>query len=165
MHTAQHLVKNALSGDLAHGRTILLVTHHISLCLPSASYLLELSKGNIIRQGSINELEAQGQLQKFMEQDDSADPARSPSMALKNQADLAGGEEVETKKPRDATNGKLVEAEARAEGRVALSTYWTYIKAAGVISWILILLLMITTRAANILNNVSWRTHTDGRRT
>ena len=43
MHTAQHLLRHALSGPLAKDRTIVLVTHHITLCLPAATYLLELN--------------------------------------------------------------------------------------------------------------------------
>ncbi|KAH8100998.1 P-loop containing nucleoside triphosphate hydrolase protein [Cristinia sonorae] len=153
MHTAQHLVKNVLSGDLARDRTIILVTHHISLCLPVATYLVELSGGRVIRQGSIEQLRSQGLLQKVVEDEDIVEdsiPSDEPTKEEpENQADLIGdvGQNDVQKK---AANGKLIDAEARAEGRVALSTYMTYIKAAGVFSWILIVFLMVFLRVVNI---------------
>ena len=69
MHTATHLVKRALSGDLARGRTIILVTHHISLCLPIAAYLVELSSGAVLRSGLTSELRERGELEKLVDVD------------------------------------------------------------------------------------------------
>jgi hypothetical protein len=54
-----------------------------------------------------------------------------------------------------AIKGKLIEVEARAEGRVSWLTYVTYIRAAGTISWILTILLMLLIRAINIGNQVT----------
>ena len=152
MHTAQHIVKNVLAGDLAKDRTIILVTHHITLCLPIASYLVELGNGRVIRQGSSDELRKQNLLQKVVEDEDVVDQTDSEEKTeLDDIPDLVPGDEVQKKKP---VNGKLIEKEARAEGRVAFRTYWRYIKAAGVIWWILIIALMVFLRVITIGNQV-----------
>lgn len=155
MHTAQHIVKNVLSGDLARNRTIILVTHHITLCLPVASYLVELAHGRVIRQGSVDELRAQGLLQKVVEDEDVAQNVDEAIKAEEPEVphDLVPGDEGPKKNP--AANGKLIDKEARAEGRVAFRTYWAYIKAAGAIWWILTIFMMILLRAITIGNQVS----------
>ncbi|KAI0091009.1 pleiotropic drug resistance ABC transporter [Irpex rosettiformis] len=157
MHTAQHLVKYALSGLLAAGRTIILVTHHITLCLPIASYLVELFDGKVTHEGSIQDLRGRGLLQDIVEAEDHPHSAvEEPSSAKDevNEADLINGNGTnEIKEPKirsSATNGKLVEAEARAEGRVSLHSYLTYIRAAGIICWILTLWLLIQIRLIGI---------------
>src|ERR1700760_111313 len=70
MHTAQHIVANCLTGPFARDRTIILVTHHITLCLPIAHYLVELSQGRVLRQGTIKSFEESGILQKVVETED-----------------------------------------------------------------------------------------------
>ncbi|KJA28401.1 hypothetical protein HYPSUDRAFT_62031 [Hypholoma sublateritium FD-334 SS-4] len=149
MHTAQHLVSNCFSGDLALGRTIVLVTHHISLCLPIASYLVELQKGTILYQGTIPELEEKGHLSHFIKTEDEPFPSPdSPPETL-----LDGDNKLAPPLRREPANdGKLVEAEARAEGRVSLRSYVTYIKASGIFAWSLTLAIMTLIRGINIGN-------------
>lgn len=52
-------------------------------------------------------------------------------------------------------SGKLVDEEARAEGRVSMRTYWMYIRAAGIISWIFTFVLMLLIRFINVGLQVS----------
>ncbi|WFD33892.1 CCR4-NOT core subunit cdc39 [Malassezia cuniculi] len=59
-HTAQHLVEHALCGKLAQGRTIVLVTHSVSLVLPVAVYAVSLEHGEIMAQGNPAELVERG---------------------------------------------------------------------------------------------------------
>ncbi|KAJ7161288.1 P-loop containing nucleoside triphosphate hydrolase protein [Mycena crocata] len=161
MHTAEHIVQRCLSGPFARDRTIILVTHHISLCLPIAHSLVELAHGQVLRQGTIKSFEKSGILQKVVEAEDHGfvdqeDEPPAP-VTVDNEADT-GSEEIEPVK-RTRTNGKLIEAEARAEGRVSWRTYLTYVRAAGVSSWILTLALMLLIRLVNIGNQVflaSW---------
>ncbi|KDR85730.1 hypothetical protein GALMADRAFT_84830 [Galerina marginata CBS 339.88] len=154
MHTAQHLVSNCLAGDLARGRTVILVTHHITLCLPVASYLLELDKGRILHQGTIPELEERGLLQAVIETEEEPFPQelQSPVQEMYNEVD--SDEDVAPRQHRQSTDGKLVEAEARAEGRVSMRSYVTYIRAAGIFSWILTLAVTVLIRVINIGNQV-----------
>ena len=153
MHTAQHLVHNCLTGDLARGRTIILVTHHVATCLPAASYLLEMDKGTVVHQGTISELEERGLLAKVLEEVDEPFPDPQPlDQKTFNEADILP--DTVQRPKRQLSSGKLVEVEARAEGRVSVRSYVTYIRAAGFVAWILTVVLLLVIRGINIGNQV-----------
>ncbi|KAG6919005.1 hypothetical protein DXG01_009715 [Tephrocybe rancida] len=147
MHTAHHLLTKCLNGPLARGRTIILVTHHISLCLPVASYLVELSQGKILRQGTIQDLKDQDLLDAVIEKEDA--PTDVKEVIEDETTDIIADES--TKWP---ISGKLVEVEGKAEGRVPLKTYLAYIYAAGILPWVLTVFLMLLIRFVNIGNQV-----------
>ncbi|TPR05712.1 hypothetical protein CAN33_0010830 [Aspergillus niger] len=46
-HTAQHLYQYALTGSLAEGRTRILATYHLELCLPRAEYVVALDANGL----------------------------------------------------------------------------------------------------------------------
>lgn len=152
MHVAQHLVDHCLCGPLAHDRTIILVTHHISLCLPAASYIVELSYGAIIRKGTIQDFQDLGQLTELVEAENEVPEDPSLVEGPENEADVVKNDQQPLDDNR--TKGKLIEVEARAEGRVLWQTYMTYIRAAGIVSWVLTIILMLLIRAINIGNQV-----------
>ena len=153
MHTAQHLVHKCLTGDLAHGRTIILVTHHVTTCLPVASYLLEMDKGTVLHQGTIPELEKRGLLVKVLEAKEQPFSDPPPlDQKISNEADILPDS---TLQKRQLSDGKLIEVEARAEGRVSVRSYVTYIRAAGLPAWILTIVLMLVIRAISIGNQVN----------
>lgn len=152
MHTAQHLVEHCLNGNLVRGRTIILVTHHIALCLPTASYLVEIEQGRVIRQGSIQELKDQGIFSAVAQiQENSPSLEHSDPRPKQNEADVLGMDD-KSKLCRQPTDGKLIEAEARAEGRVSAHTYMTYIRAAGLLPWLITISLLLLIRFINIGN-------------
>lgn len=154
MHTAQHLLTHCLSGELAQDRTIILVTHHVSLCLPVAAYLVELALGQVLHQGTIEELRAAGLLQQVVEDEDESISDDETRLATpENEADKLSQDHVDAH--ARMKKGKLVDEEARAEGRVSLRTYLTYIRAAGTWSFITTLFLMILIRGINTLNQVT----------
>jgi energy-coupling factor transporter ATP-binding protein EcfA2 len=114
MHTAAHLLEHALSGDrLARGRTIILVTHHVRLCLPHAGYVVELGDGQIMRAGTPTELDHLGLLEEVIQEEDVQQSASGST-----QNEITEDEIEDSLRPtRIITDGKLVEEEARAEGR------------------------------------------------
>lgn len=59
-HTAEHLYRNYLLGDLMKGRTCVLVTHAVSLVLPGAAYAVYLDNGRVVAAGPAAELAAKG---------------------------------------------------------------------------------------------------------
>ncbi|KAF8609489.1 P-loop containing nucleoside triphosphate hydrolase protein [Ceratobasidium sp. AG-I] len=162
MHTARHLVDRCFSGPLMRGRTIVLVTHHVRMCLDAASYLVEIGNGHVISQGTIGDLRRQGQLSAIISQDDTVDnePEDTPAPGEAfpdnvNEADMdtpneGSSDEDGNTSAHNGNIGKLVDEEARAEGRVSLWTYWTYIQAASVWSWFATLLLLLALRAITI---------------
>ncbi|KIM28242.1 hypothetical protein M408DRAFT_329592 [Serendipita vermifera MAFF 305830] len=176
MHTARHLVEHCFGGPLMAGRTIILVTHHVSLCLPLAEYLVEIGGGRLERHGSVAELKKRGILDDIKHEPE--EWVEEPSEKVINDVDgLPSGTNSGDKTPSSSTNvaesnqnpdldtkakpswklstaelGKLVDEEARAEGRVSWDTYKTYIKAAGYWTWFTTVLLMILIRAVQILD-------------
>ncbi|KAF9015690.1 P-loop containing nucleoside triphosphate hydrolase protein [Cyathus striatus] len=160
MHTAQHLVTRCLSGSLACDRTIILVTHHVTLCLSAAAYMVALHKGNIIQQGTLTELAKTGALQSYDDGDkEPEDPRPSFTQISIDVPDHSISDNLKLHSEQQSGNGKLVEIEHRAEGRVSFKTYKMYIHAAGAICWVLTLLLMFLIRLINITNQVflaSW---------
>lgn len=46
-HTAQFIVDQCFRGSLVKGRTLVLVSHHVDLCLPAASYVVALADGRL----------------------------------------------------------------------------------------------------------------------
>ncbi|KAG8898883.1 hypothetical protein FRC01_010733, partial [Tulasnella sp. 417] len=149
MHTANHLVKKCFSGPLMKDRTILLVTHHVSLCLPAAAYIVELHNGSIYRQGSVKELEERGQLEDVIATEDHPEAPESEPEEDVNEADQIAPDEDHTKAK---AVGKLIEDEHRAEGNVTLKTYLTYLRAVGWVPWTLTCLLILTMRGVTVGN-------------
>ncbi|KAJ7597443.1 pleiotropic drug resistance ABC transporter [Mycena floridula] len=152
MHTAQHLVAHCLSGELVRGRSIILVTHHLSLCIPIAKYVVELFEGTVLRSGSSEET---GLIQKVIQSEDInyIDQEISEETSLENEADKLS-DKRNGAAPAGKSTGKLIEEEARAEGRVSLHTYLVYMRAAGTISWMLTFILMVLIRILNIVVQV-----------
>lgn len=143
MHTARHIVKHCFQGALAQNRTIILVTHHISLCIPSSSYIVELSHGKIVRQGSVSDLQEQGVLKAVVRDEDVSENPPSKENEEPMQNDTAHIQK------------KLVKEEYRKEGRVSGRTYFDYIKTSGWIAWTLTFVLMALMRMSAIANSVS----------
>lgn len=51
-HTARHIFEKGIDGELMLNRTCILVTHNISLTIPSASFVVALDNGKIAGQGT-----------------------------------------------------------------------------------------------------------------
>lgn len=154
MHTAQHLVAECLGGKLAKDRTIILVTHHLTLCLPIASFVLELASGKILYQGTIPELESRGLLSKIANAEEEPFPEVESEEIPVNNADK---DEVKSqfKEPLLSTKaGLLIDAEARPEGVVSSKTYLSYFQAGGIYLWILMFMVQLAIRAVNLLHQV-----------
>ncbi|KAF9893974.1 hypothetical protein FE257_008945 [Aspergillus nanangensis] len=45
VHTREHVYQHVLCGELLRGRTCILATHHLDLCVPQAKYLVRLQSG------------------------------------------------------------------------------------------------------------------------
>lgn len=73
-HVGSHLFENALTGELCKGRTRILVTHHVGLCLPKTRYLVLLENGQAIHAGSVEELRKQGALSDLLVHDATEQP-------------------------------------------------------------------------------------------
>ncbi|KAH8825289.1 multidrug resistance-associated ABC transporter [Flagelloscypha sp. PMI_526] len=139
-HTANHLFSKCLKGDLMTGRTIILVSHHIQLCAPGASYVVVLDNGRTSFAGegsafvdspvmkSLSKTQDEG----LEEQETNDEPTLgAPEATIENLAEkeatgAENGNAKEKKTPR-----KYTPDEERAVGRVARSVYQLYLTSLG----------------------------------
>ena len=56
-HTSHFIVKECLAGDLFKGRTVVLVTHHVGLCLPVSDFVVSLREGKVEQAGPATEVD------------------------------------------------------------------------------------------------------------
>lgn len=61
-HTAKHIFENCILGPLMFGRTCILVTHNVALCVPFAQHVVVLAKGRVAAHGSPEEVMSSGLL-------------------------------------------------------------------------------------------------------
>ncbi|OAX35090.1 P-loop containing nucleoside triphosphate hydrolase protein [Rhizopogon vinicolor AM-OR11-026] len=161
-HTAHHLYHKCIKGELMTGRTVILVSHHIQLCLTGASYIVALDndhlsfagdrdafqasavKGTLVHTtgGDSTEGTASTSISKLLAADgspvatlvqDDMDP--DPIFETSSTAINEPQAKADRKAPR-----KLVEDEKRAVGRVSRDVWELYVKACGAYGyWTLLL--------------------------
>ncbi|KAJ2464620.1 hypothetical protein GGI02_004941, partial [Coemansia sp. RSA 2322] len=87
-HTAKHILTECLVSKtpLMLGRTRVLVTHHVSMCLPFAQYVVMLCEGEVSLKGHPQELQGQGVLTKVLAGLESSDD-KSKAAAASNSAE------------------------------------------------------------------------------
>lgn len=133
------------------GRTVILVSHHVQLCAPGASYIVALDNGRVQFSGDRDAFKSSGVMAKLVqstnEHTDEADENAEAVIEDMPQVDekdslsvVANGSDTSStiapptpvepkvagKPPR-----KLVEEEARATGRISADIWKTYIWACG----------------------------------
>ncbi|KAL8901251.1 MAG: hypothetical protein Q9207_005297 [Kuettlingeria erythrocarpa] len=65
-HVGRQLFEEALTGKLGKGRTRILVTHHVGLCLPRTDYAVLLGSGTVEHAGPIEQLQEVGVLEPVL---------------------------------------------------------------------------------------------------
>ncbi|KAI8065671.1 P-loop containing nucleoside triphosphate hydrolase protein [Gongronella butleri] len=144
-HTAKHIFFHCIKGDLLRERTVVLVTHHVRLCLPAAHYLVKVDGGRIAGHGSVDALRASGELLTLIG-DEMAGSASNSDDDADDEADKKGSDlateewdsyVIETD---DTEVNKLVADETSAEGSVKLHVYRAYFDACGGIGFWLLLM-------------------------
>lgn len=166
-HTAHHLYHECLKGDLMHGRTVILVSHHVQLCAPGASYIVALDNGQVQFHGDHRGFQASGVMDGLVqsgqpEEKDGNGAAiveeitpdviyTEPSSAASHTEPSSGSSSTtvpgEAKLEIKKVPRMLVEEEKRAVGRVSRNVWATYVLAFGN-SWSWALLIMILVLAA-----------------
>ncbi|KAM3589807.1 hypothetical protein VKS41_000661 [Umbelopsis sp. WA50703] len=153
-NTASHLFEKCLLGDLMHDRTIVLVSHHVRLCVGGAAYLVQMRKGHIARHGYVEDLRASGELGQIFGDDDipdhSIDKLDDGGIYTDEESDNSyAGSDVIRNTPK-----KLIEEEVRQIGTVKAKIYATYLLACGgFFFWGTLLFFYIISRLSNIAEN------------
>ncbi|WVW80972.1 hypothetical protein I302_102963 [Kwoniella bestiolae CBS 10118] len=150
-HTAKHLTDKCLNGPILKGRTIILVSHHVELLLPSSDYLVRILDGRIDAQGTPDELRAAGELDGLVALEE-AEVTKSEAIVAKEEVE----DEVETvdaaekKVKKKGPGKKLIQDEERAIGNVKWETYKLYIVAATYVTWAWTLLILLLNQGLTI---------------
>ncbi|KAL2824451.1 hypothetical protein BJY01DRAFT_262988 [Aspergillus pseudoustus] len=141
--TGRHVYEQALTGELGMGRTRILATHHVGLCVPRTDYCVLLDNG-FASAGTVEELQASGSLTDFM----------GKAGTSREEEDQEGNEPVKAlprrRKRSSAASGrrssafsihtirKFMQEEKRETGAISMKVYTTYFnKGNGLWWWIL----------------------------
>ncbi|KAF3185496.1 hypothetical protein TWF225_005271 [Orbilia oligospora] len=158
-HVGKEIFNNCLTGEIMKGRTRILVTHHVQLCLPKTEYIVELKEGQVERAASVTDLKRTGSLTKIIEQEEEAqkhDQDMNEELAIEVIAESSGQANGNTngttmvvndaKKPRT-----FVEKEAREKGAIKFSVYSKYIQSSGGIPfWMICIGFFVVSQALNL---------------
>ncbi|KAL8290163.1 hypothetical protein RQP46_003102 [Phenoliferia psychrophenolica] len=152
MHTARHLFQKCLKGPLMSGRTIILITHHITLTMSGADFLVQMLGGRIALQGPVDELDKSAITSELVEEPQEEEDVEAIAEATLEPAAEVPPTETPSAEAAAATleNNKLVKEEGRATGRVKLQVYKTYLSAGGWWTWLAIILLSIIGRFSHV---------------
>ncbi|KAF7308067.1 Multidrug resistance-associated ABC transporter protein [Mycena kentingensis (nom. inval.)] len=139
-HTAHHLYHTCLRGPLMRGRTVILVSHHIQLTAPDATYIVALDNGKVQFTGSYAAFEASGLMSGLVQSTsvENAETAEDP-VDLEELTDVDSAtlsSPASTVKPsptelRHRPPRKYIEDEQRAVGYVSWAVWTSYIHACG----------------------------------
>ncbi|KAL7329109.1 hypothetical protein PS15p_207267 [Mucor circinelloides] len=152
-HTAKHLYEKCLLGPLMKGRTRVLITHHVKLCIKGSGYIVRIDAGRADLVGTPSELRQNGQLDSIFEseedevaQEENAEEERAIEDVLPDAATA----NKDQKKPR-----ALVEEETRATGMVKVRLYKLYVNMIGSpFFWLIMVALVIGSRGLDVTE--SW---------
>ncbi|KAL1924068.1 uncharacterized protein VTP21DRAFT_7103 [Calcarisporiella thermophila] len=130
-HTAKWIYEHCLTGELMRGRTQILVTHAVGLCLPGAAQVIMVNAGRVVAQGTPKEVCASGWLKEdLLAMNEGAQSTISTPVVSDVSADVDPNSVVKSTSQTKG-NGKLIQEEEKAQGRVRLSVYLGYLGAAG----------------------------------
>ncbi|KAI9304779.1 P-loop containing nucleoside triphosphate hydrolase protein [Cunninghamella echinulata] len=153
-----HLYENCLTGPLMKGRTRILVTHHIQMCIQKCSFILHLDNGKITVSGNPSELSQSNVLNSLIEEE----------VVIVNDNEI---ENIETdatkgtgyfdaKKQLNDTNDNncapriLIKKEFREQGHIKKQLYkYYFLLAGGTFFWIFTFLLVVGTKGLDLLSN------------
>ena len=150
-HVGRQLFEEALTGELGRGRTRILVTHHLGLCLSRAAYAVSFNAGALEYAGSTRDLQERGILeqlpneQEFLptlqsnnikdleetvaELGDRDNSLRKPTMTATDRSVRSDDSEVDT--TGKGQPKRFTEEESREKGSVKFGIWKEYLVTSG----------------------------------
>lgn len=165
-HVGRSMVENALTGELAEGRTRILATHHADLCQPKASYLVCLHEGKVASAEALTPTDtpvvpsSSGSKRSSVHE---ASESQTMVDSVEGQLSSEDTTIAQSEDPSDSKKTKVDEdAEKREKGRVKWRVYQTYLQAGKApLLWMLCVLFVLTFGAASIARVYSFKALTD----
>lgn len=111
-HTAKHLYRHCLKGTLMKGRTVIMVTHSVALCLPGSALAIALKDGKVLASGTGPEMQARGYFDEDGGKSGTQTPQRSMSQTQAKQVEEEEVEEGQTLTVEDLTEEARATQEA-----------------------------------------------------
>lgn len=144
-NTAESIVQKLFRGPLFEGRTVILVTHRIDLCIHLADQAVEVhdGKARVLQPDEVpqNVIESEHNLAASEEDQHSADAVAEVDAAIPE---------------------KFIAEEHRKDGGVVLSVYWTYIKAGKLYLWAVLISLFALLRFSRLFSDWFLKAWTEG---
>ncbi|KAI0028294.1 hypothetical protein K488DRAFT_80756 [Vararia minispora EC-137] len=123
VHTARWIVDKCFKGDLVRGRTVVLVTHNVSMASPIADFVVSLgTDGQIASRGSVSDALA-------LDERLAKEAKEEAQLIEKDEQGLVDEEEPDDKAKQ--ADGKLIVAEEVAEGHVSWKALNIFFSALG----------------------------------
>lgn len=134
-HTAQWIFTNCIKGPLMRGRTCILVTHNVQLCVPSADFVVMLDNGRVTAQGPAQELIDSGKLGEDLQK--SRPPSAAASRVPSRVPSSVGDAETMINSQNNTMNSVVISKKLKPkkaqldpmdEGRATGSVKWQVMK-------------------------------------
>lgn len=145
-HVGRHLFEEALTGELGRGRTRILVTHHVALCLPQTAYSVHLGDGTVEHAGLVQDLQRTGSLADILNREQELQGKQEEEVTeLLEVEGMPGLQDLLSKRTQQfikiddsemndmakAQPRKFTEDEQRETGSIKLAVYMEYFKTSG----------------------------------
>jgi ABC-type multidrug transport system fused ATPase/permease subunit len=162
-HTAKWIHEFCITGPLMEGRTCILVTHNVALCVPSAEKVIVLDNGRVLTQGDPETVVKSGALggdellkTGMSSRQNSRMPSRVPSFVGEECVQLNGEASF------GHQNGKSVEKKTKAskdetktEGGVSWKVYKLYLSAMGPWwYWLIVIVIFLAQQIGSVATSV-----------
>jgi ABC-type methionine transport system ATPase subunit len=138
--TARHIFEHCLTSDLMHGRTCVLVTHHVGLTLAKADFVVVLKDGQIVGNGTPKQVQSMALVADIL-----AHTKDNP------EEETRPGAEPDTSLHKAEGSGVLTVEEERKIGQVKWPVYLYFADATGGVAfWMAAIGMMIASQAVYI---------------
>jgi ABC-type proline/glycine betaine transport system ATPase subunit len=130
-------------GKLMRDRTLILVTHHVGLCLHGAHKVVVMKDGHVVSQGTPSEILSQGILEEITLEEKKQQKTSTKIVAEESSLKL--------NKMVGKGDGKLIAEEERAEGIVDWEVYKIYfIASGGFLFWAFLVFVFIISQTSQV---------------
>ncbi|KAI9506364.1 P-loop containing nucleoside triphosphate hydrolase protein, partial [Coemansia spiralis] len=149
-HTGKHILMECLLNktSLMQGRTCVLVTHHVSMCLPFAHYVVMMHKGSIMLKGTPKELQMQGDLSDVLIELQNSDTTPSVANSDNGNNQHRPIEHIGQNSNISTLQGTLVKEEERENGHVKFEVWKLFMSiCGGKLFWITLFIIIIVQEA------------------